>query len=380
MKRTVLPGGKIGILGGGQLGLMLAESAQRMGYRVHIFSPQADCPAAKAANSVTVADFSDRDALVEFVHKIEVATLEWENVPVSTLELLEKYDVQVYPGPDVLKVTQHRLREKTFLLNAGFPVTPFLGVASMDDLKAGVEKLGVPAVLKTVTMGYDGKGQVIIYSHEQLYGSKDFVSGREWILEKFVDFETECSIIAARGQDGSFAHFPLIENFHRNGILDISICPAKSLSDIEKQAVGLAKGIMEALGMVGVMGIEFFVTPDHDLLVNELAPRVHNSGHLTMDACKSSQFDLHIRAVCGFPLGDCALKQPAAMANLLGNLWVEGKEPDWSRLDKYPDIRLYLYGKEEARPGRKMGHLAMTGPDLRRCLNTVMDAREALLD
>jgi 5-(carboxyamino)imidazole ribonucleotide synthase len=274
-------------------------------------------------------------------------------------------------------VAQQRLREKGFLAGAGLPVPPFVPVRSVEDLREGLARLGYPAVLKTAAFGYDGKGQSKIASVEQAEAAFDAIGRQEAILEAFVDFEIEVSVVAAHGLDGSFVHYGVTENSHWNHILDVSVAPARVPPDVAREAVEIARTVLERLDVVGVLCVEFFLTRDGKLLINELAPRPHNSGHLTFDACVTSQFEQQLRAVCGLPLGSTELLRPAAMANLLGDLWENG-EPDWAAACSFPDVKLHLYGKTEPRPGRKMGHLTAMAETPERAAEHVLAARRAL--
>jgi 5-(carboxyamino)imidazole ribonucleotide synthase len=275
-------------------------------------------------------------------------------------------------------VAQQRLREKTFLAEAGLPVTRFAAVRSLHDLRAGLHLLGVPAVLKQAAWGYDGKGQVLIPAAEEAESAWSAFGGEESILEAFVAFEREISVVAARGQDGSFAHYGVIENVHRNHILDWSVSPAAIADAVAAEAARLARVVLEALDVVGVLCVEMFLAPGGRLVINELAPRPHNSGHLTVDACLTSQFEQQLRAVCGLPLGSTERLRPAAMANLLGELW-DGGEPDWAAACADPEVKLHLYGKTEPRRGRKMGHLTALAPTAEEARRRVLAARDALV-
>jgi 5-(carboxyamino)imidazole ribonucleotide synthase len=277
----------------------------------------------------------------------------------------------------VLHVCQQRLREKGFLAAAGLPVPDFAAVRSADDLRAGVARVGVPAVLKTAAFGYDGKGQTKVGSPAEAEAAWTAVGRQECILEAFVDFEREVSVVAARGLDGSFAHSGVVENTHRRHILDVSVAPAPVEPAVAGGAVAIARAVLEELEVIGLLCVEMFVTRSGSLLINELAPRTHNSGHLTVDACVTSQFEQQLRAVCGLPLGSTELLRPAAMANLLGDLWAGG-EPDWAAACAFPDVKLHLYGKSDARPGRKMGHLTALGATLDEARARVLAARRAL--
>lgn len=374
--KPILPGSAIGVLGGGQLGRMLALAAWRMGFGVYTFSPEKNSPAGQVADVDVVGSFNDTDAVAIFATRVSVVTLEFENVPIEAVERAARI-VPVRPGAAVLQTTQHRIREKTFLRDAGFGVTPFYQVRSEKDLRVAAEEVGLPGVLKTAAFGYDGKGQVTIRSLEEGLAAIEGSAQVERIYEAFVDFEREVSVVAARGIDGQFAHWGMIENRHKNHILDMSIAPARITGKIAAEAVEIARGILEKLGVVGVMCVEFFLTRDQKLLVNELAPRPHNSGHLTIDACETSQFEQQLRAVAGLPLGSTRQHRPAAMANLLGELWEQG-EPDWAAALAVEDVKLHLYGKGEARAGRKMGHLTALGDTAEEAVETVERARRNL--
>lgn len=374
---SILPGAAIGVLGSGQLGRMFAIAARRMGYRVHTFSPDSDTPTGQVADVEIDAPYDDLERVREFARGVKVVTFEFENVPAATAQAAAEC-ATVRPAGSVLHVTQHRLREKTFLSKHGFPVTPFRAVNSAQSLGAAVADLGVPAVLKTASFGYDGKGQNTVRSLQEAQAVWNAGRGAERIYEAFVDFEREVSVVAARGEDGSFADWGVIQNMHRNHILDVSVSPADVPPEIAQEAVDISRGILEALDVVGVLCVEFFLTRSGKLLVNELAPRPHNSGHLTIDAHVTSQFEQQLRAVCGLPLGSTRRLQPAAMANLLGDLWERG-EPDWAAVCAMPDVKLHLYGKAEPRPGRKMGHLTGLADTPQEAARLVLAARDALV-
>ena len=370
------PGSVVGVLGSGQLGRMFAIAARRMGYRVHTLSPDYDTPTGQVADLEIQAAYDDLDKVREFARGVAVVTFEFENVSAAATEAAAEH-APVRPAGAVLHTTQNRLREKGFLAGAGFPVTPFAPVRSLEDLKTALATLGTPAVLKTAGWGYDGKGQVKITSLLDSAKAWEAVGRQESVLEAFVDFEREVSVVAARGLDGSFAHFGVIENEHRRHILDLSIAPAAVSPRVGKEAVDIAHGILKALDVVGVLCVEMFLTRDLRLLVNELAPRPHNSGHLTFDACVTSQFEQQLRAITGLSLGSTALLRPAAMANLLGDLWQHGA-PDWAAACRFPHVKLHLYGKAEPRPGRKMGHLTALARTPREAVERVVGARRAL--
>jgi 5-(carboxyamino)imidazole ribonucleotide synthase len=372
----VLPGATIGVLGSGQLGRMFAIAARRMGYRVHTFSPDCDTPTGQVADREVTADYADLDAVRGFARGVDLVTFEFENVPAATAEAAAEL-APVHPAGSVLHTTQNRLREKGFLESQGFPVTPFAAIRSAADLPAALAVLGLPAVLKTAGWGYDGKGQAVIREASEAAAAFRSLGETEAVLEAFVDFEREISVVAARGPDGAAAEFAAIENRHHRHILDLSIAPAELPPRLAREAAEIARGILSALGVVGVLCVELFATRDGRLLVNELAPRPHNSGHLTFDAAVTSQFEQQLRAICGLPLGSTALLCPAAMANLLGDLW-EGGEPDWPAALAHPDVKLHLYGKAAPRPGRKMGHLTALAADRETAVARVLAARRAL--
>jgi 5-(carboxyamino)imidazole ribonucleotide synthase len=377
----ILPGATLGVLGSGQLGRMFAIAARQMGYRVATFSPDDDTPTGQVADVEISAAYDDLDAVRSFAKSVAVVTFEFENVPAATAAAAAEFAL-VRPGGDVLHTTQHRLREKAFLRDNGFPVAPFHAVTSLEELRLALHRVGCPAVLKTAGWGYDGKGQVEIKSPDHAENAWSGLETGEAVLEAFIDFEKEVSLVAARGADGSFVHWGLIENDHKHHILDTSVCPANLTPRTTQQAIEIARGILESLQVVGVLCVEFFLTRDGDLIVNELAPRPHNSGHLTVDASVTSQFQQQVRAVCGLPLGSTQLLKPAAMANLLGDLWLrDGQpiEPDWSAaLATSTDVQLHLYGKLTPRPGRKMGHLTATADTAAEALAKARAARTAL--
>jgi 5-(carboxyamino)imidazole ribonucleotide synthase len=374
--KPVLPGATVGVLGSGQLGRMFAIAARRMGYRVHTFSPDADTPTGQVADLEVIAPYDDLDAVRRFAAAVSVVTFEFENVPAPTAQAAAEH-APVRPKGEVLHTTQHRIREKTFLTNAGLPLTPFRTVTTSEELARAVADLGCPAILKTADFGYDGKGQARIMAADQAESAWSSIGRVPAVLEAFVSFEREVSVVAARGADGAYADWGVIENRHQNQILDISIAPASVTDEVARQAWEIARAVLEALDVVGVLCVEFFVEPGGKLLINELAPRPHNSGHFTFDASVTSQFEQQLRAVCGLPLGSTDLLRPAAMANLLGDIWNSG-EPNWLAACAHPDVKLHLYGKMTARPGRKMGHLTALARDPAQALALVADARQAL--
>lgn len=376
MSTIIAPGATLGVLGSGQLGRMFAIAARRMGYRVHTFSPDRETPTGQVADKEVYAPYEDLDALTAFCKGVDVISFEFENVPSTASDCASKF-VPVRPRGEVLHVTQNRLREKTFVSSHGFPTAPFQPVRSLDELNDALTKIGTPAVLKTAGFGYDGKGQAVIRQPADADAAWKAIGGAEAVLEGFIDFRCEVSVVAARGVNGEFAHFGVIENVHRNHILDVSIPDAPIGERLSRDAVEVARGLMDALDVVGVLCVEFFVTRDDRLIVNELAPRPHNSGHYTFDACLTSQFEQQVRAVCGLPLGATDLLRPAAMTNLLGDVWSDG-EPNWAAALADPLVKLHLYGKSQARPGRKMGHITAFGADREDARVRAVAAREAL--
>jgi 5-(carboxyamino)imidazole ribonucleotide synthase len=374
--KTILPGSTIGVLGSGQLGRMFAISARRMGYRVHTFSPDTDTPTGQIADKEIVADYDDCEAVEQFARDVDVVTFEFENVSAQAVEAAEKY-APVHPRGEVLFTAQNRLREKTFLQNNGFPVAPFRRVSTLEELQNAVHELGTPCVLKTAGFGYDGKGQSKIEKSEEADAAWSTLAVAEGVLETWVGFEREVSVVAARGQDGGFAHYGVVENRHAHHILDLTITPADIEQKVAREAIEIARGVLETLKVVGVLCVEFFLLGDGKLMINELAPRPHNSGHFTFDANVTSQFEQQLRAVCGLPLGSTEQLQPAAMANLLGDLWEHG-EPDWNAMLGFDKVKLHLYGKSAARAGRKMGHLTALAESTPQAVQDVLAARALL--
>ena len=374
--RIIPPGATLGVLGGGQLGRMFAIAARRLGYRIHIFCPEADSPAAPVADRTFVAPYEDLDPVRAFARTVDVVTFEFENVPSATSDACSEV-VPVRPAGRVLHITQQRLREKGFLRDHGFPVTPFRAIHSLEDLVSATRELGLPGVLKTASFGYDGKGQRTLRSATELSEAFTGLGGTEGIYEAFVDFAQEVSVVGARTVEGQFAAFPVFENVHAHHILDVTVSPARLTPELEAAARELSRGILEALDVVGLLTVELFVTRDGRLIVNELAPRTHNSGHLTLDACVTCQFEQQVRAVCGLPLGSTELKQPAAMANLLGDVW-NGGPPRWDQALSNPRLKLHLYGKASPRPGRKMGHITATADSPEAAIEAVRQARSSL--
>ncbi len=376
MKGPILPGATIGVLGSGQLGRMLALAARGMGYRIQTFSPDSGSPTGQVSDREWTAAYEDLEAVEKFARSVDVVTLEFENIPASTVEIIEGF-VPVRPGRAALQATQHRLREKTFLRKAGFPTAAFRAVRSLTELDDALREIGTPAVLKTAGFGYDGKGQTKIDAPGETESAWGALGGNEAVLEEWVDFEREVSVVAARGIDGEFADYGVVDNTHRNHILDLTVAPAQDVPPATaREAVEIARSVFEELGLVGTACVELFLDKDGRLLVNEIAPRPHNSGHWTIDAAATSQFEQQLRAVCGLPLGSTEGLRLAAMANLLGDLWLEG-EPDWAAVCAHPGVNLHLYGKAEARPGRKMGHLTALAATAQEAARLAHDARRS---
>ena len=354
MSHCVLPGGTLGVLGSGQLGRMFAIAARRLGYRIHVLSPESDTPTGQVADKEIQASYQDLKAVEDFAAEVDVVTFEFENVDSQTVEAIER-NTRVHPAGRVLHTTQHRLREKNFLQSISVPVTPFAAIRSQEDLEKAAST-HAPGVLKTAAWGYDGKGQVKVEASTDVIAAWEQIDRAEAIFEKFVDFNQELSIVAARGQDGECAFYGPMANLHENHILSISVCPGGFTEKVTSEAQEITRAILEALNYVGTLCVEFFLTQDGSLLVNELAPRPHNSGHLTIDGHRTCQFEQQVRAIAGLPLGSPAQIKPAAMVNLLGDVWQNG-DPDWSSALAINDLKLHLYGKREARVGRKMGHI-----------------------
>lgn len=376
MTKPILPGATLGVLGSGQLGRMFTIAARRLGYRVHVLSPDDDTPTGQVADLEVRADYLDLDKIANFAKSVSVVTFEFENVPVETTRICDQF-APVRPGGSVLYTSQNRKREKTYLRDAGLPVTPFVAVQNESELISALATLGTPAVLKTADWGYDGKGQVVIRSIAEAAAAWTKLNVPQAILEAFIDYECELSVVAARGLNGEFTSYGPIGNSHSNHILDISVCPAQVPASIATQATEIARAVLEKMDVVGVLCVEFFLTRDGKLLINETAPRPHNSGHLTIDGHITCQFEQQVRAICGLPLGSSAQRTPCAMANLLGDLWTPG-EPDWSQVLSHPSVKLHLYGKREARVGRKMGHLTALAATVDEAETIARSARDSM--
>ncbi len=355
---------------------MFTIAARRMGYRVHTLSPDEDTPTGQVADTEIQAGYNDLDSVRAFASAVDVVTFEFENVPAATAAAAESR-APVRPSGEVLHTTQHRLREKQWLAHHGFPVAPFASVSSLEQLKDAVARIGVPAVLKSAGFGYDGKGQIAIHTSENLEHIWEQMA-QDAVLERRIDFECELSVVAARGASGQFVHYGTVRNSHVNGILDVTCAPSGVPPETEREAVLIAGDVLAQFQIIGVLCVELFLTRAGKLLVNELAPRPHNSGHFSIDACITSQFEQQLRAVCGLPLGDVAMLRQAAMTNLLGDLWSAGN-PNWAAALALPDAKLHLYGKLEPRPGRKMGHITAVAASVEQARVLACQARKALI-
>jgi len=375
--RIIPPGSTLGVFGGGQLGRMFTQAAQRLGYRVVVFSNEPDSPATQVANETILGDYLDPVAVRLFAEKAEVITLEFENIALEAVARAEEVTL-VRPGLGVLAIAQHRLKEKRTLQQMGFPVTPFHEVKSTSDASKAAEQLGWPMVLKTTNWGYDGKGQAKVSNVSEAKDAIELLGPEPLIAEKWIAYQAEVSVIVARTATGEKAVYPMFTNSHVNHILDVTTCPASSaLKSVGENAESIALGVAESIGLEGILCVEFFVTNDGGLMINEIAPRPHNSGHLTMEACRTSQFEQQVRAICNLPLGDTSLIQPAAMANLLGDVWGEDA-PHFDRALKESATYLHLYGKQSARPGRKMGHITKLADTVQHAADQVIKIRDAI--
>ncbi|WP_417386508.1 5-(carboxyamino)imidazole ribonucleotide synthase [Gimesia sp.] len=376
MSELIAPGATLGMLGSGQLGRMFAIEARRLGYHVHVFSPESQTPTGQVADLEVVGEYDDLDAVANFAKKVDVISFEFENVLSVTTDTASQF-APVRPGANVLHVAQNRIREKSELRDAGIPVTPFAVVRSVEELKTALSELGCPAVLKSATSGYDGKGQVKIDSPDEAEAAWKEVGADETVLEAFIDYICELSVVGVRGLDGSFEFYGPMKNDHANHILDISVFPSGMGDEVNRKAVEVTRAVFEHLDVVGVLCVEFFLTGDQRLMLNEIAPRPHNSGHLTIDGHVTCQFEQQVRAICGLPLGSTRSLGPTAMANLLGDHWEPGP-PDWTALKQFPDVKVHLYGKQESRIGRKMGHLTALAETSEAAVQRVKEARAAI--
>lgn len=372
----ILPGATLGLLGGGQLGRMFTVAARTMGYSVMVLDPDRYSPAGELANEHLCADYRERDALQMLARYCAAVTTEFENPPAESLEWLEQ-QLPVRPSFRAVAIAQDRIKEKTFLAEHGFAVAPFAAIRSIDDLDNACTRFPSPWLLKVSRMGYDGKGQARVETAEQVKAQFEAWEGVPCVLEQLLPLKLEVSAVLARGHGGHTACFPIAENRHDNGILDVSIVPARVSASLGEQAQTTAIAVAEKLQYCGVLAVEFFVLQDDRLVINELAPRPHNSGHYTLDACITSQFEQQVRALCGLPLGDSRAFTPAVMVNLLGDVW-HGSVPDWTKILADPHAKLHLYGKRDARPGRKMGHFTVLHDDPALALERALSIKQAL--
>jgi len=374
----ILPPATLGMLGGGQLGRFFVTAAHEMGYQVWVLDPDKNSPAGQIAERHFCVGYDDYAALDEFAEGCAAITTEFENVPADTLDYLGKF-VPVRPSAAAVAVCQNRIVEKTFLRDNGLPHGPFAAIRSEDDIKSAAASL-FPAILKVARFGYDGKGQATVNNREEALLAFGRFKGEACVLEQRLTLDYEVSVVLARDELGHVQCFPTGENQHTNGILDVSIVPARTSACVRSDAEEVAARIAEELGYIGTMGVEFFVSRGQ-LIVNEMAPRPHNSGHYTIDACVTDQFEQQVRALCGLPLGEARAHSAAVMVNLLGDLWYDGehyREPDWAKLYAIANLKLHLYGKHHARPGRKMGHFTVLGEDAAKVQETALAARAAI--
>ena len=367
---AILPGSTLGMLGGGQLGRMFVTAARTMGYDVIVLDPDPNSPAGGLASQHLVKDYDDTEALDYLSQHCAVVTTEFENIPAVTLAYLAK-SVPVHPSATALHIAQHRKQEKEFFRNQGLNTADFIALENDDDL-ANARDFSFPAILKTAMLGYDGKGQVVCQNFEDLQVAFEQVGRKPCVLEQLIELDCEVSVVLCRSLAGEVTCFPIAENSHANGILDVTIAPAQISTALADEAIDAATRIAHGLDYCGVLAVEFFISDDNRVLVNEMAPRPHNSGHYTLDACETSQFEQQVRMICDLPAGSCHQHSPVAMWNLLGDIWPQGGVPDWEAVLKLERAKLHLYGKSEARPGRKMGHV--------NCLGTTLDDSLALLE
>ena len=372
--RVIIPPAMLGMLGGGQLGRFFTIAAREMGYRVTVLDPDPHSPAGRVADRHVVAAYDDPDALNDIAASCAAVSTEFENVPADALAYLSKF-IPVRPSAECVAIAQNRISEKTFLSENGFPVGACVVIRGDEDIEAAEPAL-FPCVLKVSRFGYDGKGQTRVRTVAEAKAAFRGFGCEPCVMERLLSLDCEVSVVLARGADGEATAFPVVENSHRHGILDVSIAPARITSGLRTEAEEMAIGLAAEMNYVGVMGVEFFVT-DGRLLINEIAPRPHNSGHYTLDACVVSQFEQQVRVLTGLPLGDAWQPSAAAMVNLLGELW-DGGEPDWNMLLREPRLKLHLYGKHHARPGRKMGHFTVIDHDAASAVDTALAARRRI--
>jgi len=378
---AIPPGAWLGLLGGGQLGRMFCMAAQSLGYKVAVLDPGKDSPAGSVADRHVVADYLDPNGLAALRELCRAATTEFENVPAAALEFLAR-GLRVTPDAASVAIAQDRIREKTFVAGHGFPVAPFAVLRAASDV-AGVGEALLPGIVKSARFGYDGKGQIRVRTRADVAAAFDAMGRSACVLERMIALEAELSVIVARDDDGNVATWPVAENRHRDGILDVSIVPARVERRVADEARAMATALADALRYRGVLCVELFVGPGDALLVNEIAPRPHNSGHYTIDACVTSQFEQQARILAALPMGDARQLTPAVMVNLLGDVWFDGgsdepREPAWADVLAHPQAKLHLYGKREPRRGRKMGHVTCLGATLDDALATARAVKRAL--
>jgi len=350
----ILPGATLGMLGGGQLGRMFVTAAQTMGYKVIVLEPDVNSPAGIIADQHIIAKYTDEAALAQLAEQCDAVTTEFENIPATVLSFLEAKTV-VHPSSKALSSTQNRLVEKAFIESLGINVAPYAAIRSMEDIDNIADTFQFPAIIKAASFGYDGKGQAVCQTADDVRAAFTALKQVECVLEQRINLEREISTVLARSQSGGITNFPVAENVHVNGILHSTTVPSSVSEKQAQKVIEMADTIADGLGYVGTMAVEFFISKEGDILANEIAPRPHNSGHFTLDACETSQFEQQVRMLCGLPSGNCELTSPVVMMNLLGDVW-GSSQPHWDNLLSQPQNKLHLYGKKEARPGRKMGH------------------------
>ena len=376
---AVPPGAWLGLLGGGQLGRMFCMAAQSLGYKVAVLDPGSESPAGSVADRHIVADYLDAQALATMRELCRGATTEFENVPAAALEFLSR-DLRVTPSAASVAIAQDRISEKTFISGHGFPVAPFTILREASDVSR-VDAALLPGIVKSARFGYDGKGQIRVRTHDDVANAFAAMDGKACVLERMIDLDGELSVIVARNDNGDVATWPVAQNHHRNGILDVSIVPARIAAEVAREARAMATALAAALDYRGVLCVELFIARGDGLLVNEIAPRPHNSGHYSIDACVTSQFEQQARVLAALPMGDTRQHTPAVMLNLLGDIWfadADTREPDWTRVLAHPQAKLHLYGKREPRRGRKMGHVTCLGATLDEALATAQAIRREL--
>jgi 5-(carboxyamino)imidazole ribonucleotide synthase len=355
----ILPGATIGILGGGQLGRMFVMAAHSLGYHVIVLDPDPDSPAGRMADEHIHASYSDSWAIEQLANNCLAVTTEFENIPIETLQKLEQ-SVVVRPSSQSVKIAQNRIIEKTFLADNHFPTARFYPIYNKDDIEFAMQKIGGTCILKVATLGYDGKGQAIVNNITETEAAFDSMGQVACVLEEKIDLDTEISVVLSRTHKGEVSCYPVGENYHVNGILEHTIVPSNLDKKLDRKVINEAKRLATALDYCGVLAVEFFYTKTGELLINEVAPRPHNSGHYSIDACVTSQFEQQVRILCGLPTGSTRLLSPVVMFNILGDVWAKG-DPDWLSLLSKPEVKLHLYGKSQARAGRKMGHFNCLG-------------------